>query len=84
MYSIRWALNSQAELQSLDNKSIRRIFAKLDSIVSNPLHFLKSLRNTKAQSLRVGDYRLLIDLDDSQKMITVLSVDHRKRVYDRV
>jgi mRNA-degrading endonuclease RelE of RelBE toxin-antitoxin system len=33
--------------------------------------------------LRVGDYRAIIDVDNSTKTIKVLKVGHRKNVYER-
>lgn len=37
-----------------------------------------------AWKLRVGDYRIVFDLDPKRTLVTVLLIAHRRSVYDRV
>jgi len=41
----------------------------------------KKLRETAYFRIRVGDYRIIYGVDDELKLVTVLSIAHRKDVY---
>lgn len=49
----------------------------------NPRQFGKPLRGEKEGlwRYRVGDYRLICDIRDSDRTVVVLAVGHRKHVY---
>jgi len=65
------------------SEDARRIVKKVNSIVDFPEHYLEELVELKAYKLRVGDYRLIIDLDKNNKTISIVFIGHRKNVYDR-
>ncbi len=48
-----------------------------------PFRFLKHLEEIQGYKLRVGDYRLIIDVNDNTKTFNVLKIGHRKNIYDR-
>lgn len=37
--------------------------------------------NSGCSRVRVGDYRIIIDIDDLQQCITIIKVAHRKDIY---
>lgn len=45
---------------------------------------IKKMRGYDLYRLRVGDYRVLYDIDDMVKIITIENVDNRGDVYKRV
>lgn len=47
----------------------------------NPHHFFERLRGRNDYRLRVGDYRVIADIDDERKRIEVTLIGHRKSVY---
>ena len=49
----------------------------------NPRHLGKALRGEKKGlwRYRVGDYRIICDIQDSNRTIVVLALGHRKEVY---
>ena len=54
------------------------------STKENPHRFFERLKGRTDYKLRVGDYRVIADLDDRTKKIEVTLIDHRSRVYKRI
>ncbi|HLD80935.1 MAG TPA: type II toxin-antitoxin system RelE/ParE family toxin [archaeon] len=70
------------ELAKLERALQARIVAKLELASNNPWHFLGGLRGRSELKLRVGDYRILADVNWAQKRIEVTKIGHRRNVYD--
>lgn len=80
-YEVRWDAKAQYFLRTLESGIAKRIFRKVDVIRGNPLRFLERLVGVKSYKLRIGDYRAIIDVDESRKLLEVRFVGHRKNVY---
>ena len=70
-------------LEKLPSNTKKRIYAKIISTKENPHHFFERLTDRTDYRLRVGDYRVIADLDDSNMLIKVILIGHRKNVYDK-
>ncbi len=66
------------------------LFAKLKSEIypqlkSNPYYGakIKKLKNYKPETwrYRIGDYRLFYSIDEKNKIISILEIDHRQDAY---
>ncbi len=81
MYKIILTARSVKDINKLDLSTKRRIGEKLRYFSSEPLKHAKKLSNSIIGSyrFRVGDYRIIFDLDDD--LIIVLRVGHRKDIY---
>jgi mRNA interferase RelE/StbE len=88
---VRWAysLDERAlhELQKLDRQAQKGIVAYLDERIAtkeDPRRFGKPLRAQLAGlwRYRVGDYRILCQIREGALLVLVVSVGHRKNVYD--
>lgn len=82
MYSIIFEKTALDFLNKLDVNLKNRIWNKLQQCKENPFHFLEHLEEIEGYKLRVGDYRLIIDVDQSQKIIKVIKIGHRKNIYE--
>ena len=82
MYEIRFGKNALEEWGKFDKDLKERIWNKLQSCKENPFHFLEHLEEIDGYKLRVGDYRVIVDVDKSTKIILVLKIGHRKNVYE--
>ena len=82
LYRISWDEKARDFLRTLPKEDVKRIVKRLDSILSFPEHYLEVLVQVNAFKLRVGNYRIIIDLDRTNELIRVLFVGHRKNVYD--
>jgi mRNA interferase RelE/StbE len=62
-------------------RSVRdRIAKKLRDTAEDPRRFLTRLASVDAYRLRVGDYRVIVDVDWEHEMIHVLTLGHRSTV----
>lgn len=70
-------------MRKLDRGIAARIFEELDEIakLEDPRVRGKSL--TGVWRYRVGDYRILCDIDDGRLVILVVDLAHRREVYKR-
>ena len=82
-YLIKWNDKAQKFLEKLPKETSMRIIDKLDKVKEDPFHFLEHYESAEVYKLRVGDYRLLIDVDFSNKILKIRVLDHRSRVYER-
>lgn len=73
------------QIQKLDAVVQKRIVSFLGQLATsvNPRLSGKALKGEKGElwRYRVGDYRLICQLQDSQMIVLVLVVGHRKEVY---
>ena len=68
-------------LTKLPKELRKRIYNKVISTKENPFRYFEKLKEIDGYKLRVGEYRVIADIDD--KIITVLKVGHRKNIYDK-
>lgn len=70
------------QIQSLPTEIQANVLEHLKSLQNNPRpHGCKKLRNTNGWRIRIGTYRIIFEIDDSQKEILLISVIHRKDAY---
>ncbi len=82
-YSITFARSARKELEALDHSLIRRIFPKIEVLSQNP--HPKGSKKLHGQAglwrIRIGEYRVIYQIDDRKKHLDVTSIRHRKDVY---
>ena len=69
---------------SLDLKTRRRIFSKIDKLKDNPIpHGSIKLRGTKEDvfRIRIGDYRILYEVANGVEIIGIIKIGKRSNVY---
>jgi mRNA interferase RelE/StbE len=77
---------AERQLRKLDRQVQRRIFDWFHDRIEgskNPRHFGEPLKGDRAGfwRYRIGDYRVLCDIQDEQVVVLVLTVGHRRKVY---
>ena len=85
-WKVELAQTAEKELAKLDRKEARRIVTFLAERVAkadNPRSFGASLKGPLGQywKYRVGNYRLICDIQDEKITVLVLRVGHRGHVY---
>lgn len=58
-----------------------RIFSKIISVKENPFHFFERLAGRQEYKLRVGDYRIIAEIDQSLQRVNIVIIGHRKNIY---
>lgn len=71
-------------LEGLSKELRHRIFEKIRTTKEDPLHFFERLEGRHDYKLRVGDYRIIADIDHGLKRIEITLIDHRKKVYKKL
>ena len=82
MYEIKFGKKALEEWSKFEQDLKERIWNKLQICKENPFHFLEPLVEINGFKLRIGDYRAIVEVDNSLKIIWVLKVGHRKNVYE--
>jgi mRNA interferase RelE/StbE len=58
-----------------------RIVRKLKQAATNPSRYLERLSSLESYKLRVGDYRVIVDVDWNRQILYVLTLGHRSVIY---
>jgi mRNA interferase RelE/StbE len=71
------------ELAKLQPDTGKRILRAIESLASNPrpVQSHKLSESVSSYRLRVGDYRVLYQIDDGDNIVTIFKVGHRREVY---
>jgi len=84
MYNIVYDEEALQNLEKLEKKIRKRIFEKIISTKENPFHYFERLTGRSEFKLRIGDYRVIADIDEKTKKISILVIDHRKNIYKKL
>ncbi|MDO8669847.1 MAG: type II toxin-antitoxin system RelE/ParE family toxin [Dehalococcoidia bacterium] len=83
MYSLRLSRHAIKDLDDLPDTIGQRTSAALEALAKSPrppgCKRIKGAEDT--YRIRVGDYRILYDVDDGESMVLILRVQHRKDAY---
>ncbi len=82
-YSVRTKKSFEKDLQKCPPEVAERILERLTALASNPfpVGVVKLKGHERAYRMRVGDYRVIYEVDTKQKVIQVSYARHRKDVY---
>lgn len=71
------------EARKIDKKNLDRIVSKIKSLTKNPFPVqTKKLKGSESSyRLRVGDYRIIYEVDTQYKLVTIFHIRHRKEAY---
>ena len=81
MYQIIFTPKSRKQLLKLEKDIQKRILKALKRIRIRPEAYLVKLIDDPSFKLRVGDYRLFIDIIEDKLILLVVKVGHRRHVY---
>ena len=81
-YQIVIKRSAEKELNALPAALRDRIAARLLALEENPRPTgIKKLQGEESYRLRIGDYRVLLAIDDRQQQVIVYAIGHRREVY---
>ena len=81
MYIILFSNKAKKQLFKLEKKIQERIIAALERIRIRPESYIAKLVGDQGYKLRVGDYRVIMDIDNNNLLILVIKVGHRRDIY---
>lgn len=83
VWQVIWSAKSVKQLEKFEKKNSQRIFDAVLDCVDDPFRNVIRLVNSPFYRLRVGNYRVILDLQQSKVIIFVIEVDHRGRIYKK-
>ena len=83
MYSLVYSATALKHLKRLDKEIQIRIISTLERIRVRPYPHVKKLVESPYFRLRVGDYRVILDIKENKLLIFIIEVGHRKKIYSR-
>ena len=81
MYEIEFSKTAQKQLYKLEKNVQIRIISTLERIRIIPYPHIKKLVGSPYFRLRVGEYRIILDIRKDNLIIFVIEVGHRKDIY---
>jgi mRNA interferase RelE/StbE len=84
-YKVILARSAEKELARLPNKTQEKIIAHIYQLELNPrTHGVEKLAMVEGYKLRVGNYRIIFEIDDASRKVRVVMIDDRKQVYKKL
>ncbi len=82
MYSVRILRQAIKDVRELPKDYARLVSSHIAKLEQNPRPLdAKKLHGGMSYSLRVGVYRIIYDIDDETRIVTVYRVKHRRDAY---
>jgi mRNA interferase RelE/StbE len=83
MYEVELSQEADRQLSKLDTQIQIRIVSALERCRIRPYPYVKKLVASPCFRLRVGDYRVILDIKDDKLIILVVEIVHRKNLYKK-
>lgn len=80
-FGIVWSEKALKQLKKMDRHVAQRILQAVDDLQDNPYRHVKKIVGSESFRFRVGDYRVLVDINNKQLQILVLKLGHRSNIY---
>jgi mRNA interferase RelE/StbE len=82
-YAISFARSARKQLQVLDRALALRIIGRIESlaVTPRPAGCVKLEGGSGLWRIRVGDYRVIYEIDDYRRRVDVSAVRHRRDAY---
>lgn len=81
-YTVFILRRAQKELAQLPKEAYEHVRDAIRNLSEEPRpHGSTKLIRREGWRIRVGDYRVIYDIDDQQHVITILHIGHRRDVY---
>ena len=82
-YEIQWKHSAEKDLRGIDKQFISRIIEAINSLSDDPFPSKhRKLQGTESSyRIRIGDYRVIYQVDIEKKIIVIYHVRHRKDIY---
>ncbi len=82
-WDVIWSEKSLKQLEKIDKKNAQKIYDSVLACVEDPFRTVMRLTNSPFYRLRVGNYRVILDLQQSKMIIFVVAAAHRGKIYKK-
>jgi mRNA interferase RelE/StbE len=81
-YEIIYYSKAEKDLSKINKKEAKVIFQKISQLKNDPHPQMSiKLKGYDYNRLRVGNYRVIYQIDEIKNKVTVISIKHRSEVY---
>jgi mRNA interferase RelE/StbE len=83
MYEVLIEKQAERDLKKLSSDLFHRVIPAIQALGGNPRPSgcLKLKNSVQDYRIRVGDYRVIYEIDDKNQMVKVMRVRHRRESY---
>jgi mRNA interferase RelE/StbE len=82
-WQVVWSEKSVKQLEKIDKKDAQKIYDSVLECVEEPFRVVIRLTNSPFYRMRVGKYRVILDLQQNKMIIFVVESDHRGQIYKK-
>ena len=81
-YKVIFTKSVKKDFRKIPKLDVSKILKEIADLAKNPRSFkTKKLRGEKLYRLRVGNYRVIYDIQDNLMLIFVVKLGHRSDIY---
>jgi len=82
MYNIELRRKAQRALDKLPRDDLNAVIDAVKGLADNPRpKGVEKIKSAGLWRIRQGDYRIVYIIDDSQKLVIILRIGHRREIY---
>lgn len=83
-YTIQFTSSFEKDLRDLPKQVVQKIIPAVMALADNPRPSgCKKLKGSKYNyRIRIGDYRVIYEIEDAILLVSVLAASHRKDIYE--
>jgi len=84
-YEVLYYSKAEKELSKINKNEAKVIFVKISQLKTEPRPNLSiKLKGYEYYRLRIGNYRVIYQIDDENKKINIITIKHRSEVYSNL
>lgn len=83
-YKVNYTSKAKRDLKKLPLDIAKNIILSINGIKDEPYSYVKKIKGAKRHPLfthRVGEYRVILDIQDDRLLIIVIETGHRSKIY---
>lgn len=81
-YKVIIPAKPEVQLKKLPNEIQKRVINKLIVAQEDPFCYFIRLKGRQDYKLRIGDYRIIADINQVERTIKITKIGHRKNIYN--
>lgn len=82
MYRVLLRRRAQRALDRLRQSDFLRLLEAIEGLADTARpRGVEKVKSTGLWRIRQGDYRIIYSVDDSQKLVTIVRIGHRREIY---
>lgn len=83
-YSLRIKKSAEKELKALPKPDLQKVIRPIHGLAADPRPLgCQKMSEQSRYRIRQGDYRILYTIDDTDRVIEIVKIGHRREVYRR-